>query len=265
MHHEWPAGVAGSWLVLLASTTLSASEPTWPEPLGHYAGGEDACIAVYDHRAEVLHLNDSQRCAEPLAPCSTFKIPHALIGLDLGLLSGPGHVKRWDGTEHRRTVQNRDHDLASSIRYSIVWYYQELALEIGPDAMMRYLELFNYGNRDISGGQDIFWLGSTLKISALGQVGFMAALDAEALPASRQAQQQVRAMMRQDDRLPEGFTGELYGKTGSCEMPEGDHGWFAGFYHRDGQRYSFAVNVKGDDKWGQDARRIALNLMQALP
>jgi beta-lactamase class D len=48
-------------------------------------------------------------------------------------------------------------------------------------------------------------------------------------------------------------------------MPEGDHGWFAGFYHRDDRRYSFAVNLRGDNKWGQDARRIAVNLMQALP
>ena len=44
----------------------------------------------------------------------------------------------------------------------------------------------------------------------------MAALDAEVLPASPENQAIVKAMLEQDEDLPEGLDGTIYGKTGSC-------------------------------------------------
>jgi len=248
----------------LAAVAASADTPHWQKPLTEYAAGLSACIAIYSKEDDQYLVHNLPQCEEQLSPCSTFKIPNALIGLESGVLSGPGDVKEWDGTQHSREALNRDHDLASAIKYSIVWYFQDVALEIGPEQMQASLDAFDYGNRDISGGQDRFWLSSSLKISALEQIDFMAALNDDQLPAGRDNQETVKRLMLQDYRLPEGFSGELYGKTGTCLDADGGHGWFTGFLHRDGEEYIFAVNLKSDDPRGWDARAIAVEVLKDI-
>jgi beta-lactamase class D len=233
--------------------------------LSAYAGDSAACIAIHDPATRQYYIHNVAQCEERLAPCSTFKVPNALVGLESGVLAGPGDVKRWDGTEHSRAVLNQDHDLASAMRHSVVWYFQAVARDVGAERMQAALDAWGYGNRNISGGQDRFWLSSTLRISALEQLRFMSELAGDALPASPVNQAVVRSLIRQTDDLPAGLRGELYGKTGSCSGPKGDYGWFTGFLERDGQTHAFAVNVKGEGQWGADARRIAIEVLRDMP
>ena len=51
------------------------------------------------------------------------------------------------------------------MKQSVVWYYQELARRVGPERMQKWVTAFRYGNEDISGGIDRFWLESALRIS----------------------------------------------------------------------------------------------------
>lgn len=264
MHHKlFSMALAAAATATAGSACLAESGRGYPV-LSEYAPEKSACIVIFDVSADQFLVRNPKQCQERLPPCSTFKIPNALIGLETGVLSGPGDLKTWDGTRHEREVNNRDHDLASAIENSVLWYFQDVALDVGPGRMQAWLDRLDYGNRDISGGQDRFWLSSSLEIDAFEQVRFMAALDEGALDAGRENQQAVEDMMRQTKNLPEGFSGDLYGKTGSCVGEEGDHGWFAGFYHRDGRRYVFAVNVKGEKQWGWQAREIAVNVLNDL-
>lgn len=257
-------------VTLLATCAAAPDSRAGPDhglrPLGDYAELQATCIVLYNRTTNEYRLHNMEQCQERLSPCSTFKVPNALIGLDTGVVSGPQDRKTWDGKERSRKILNQDHDLASSIKYSVVWYFQDLATDVGPQRMQAELDAFAYGNRDISGGQDRFWLSSTLKISALEQLRFMDRLDREALPASRANQAAVKSMMLQDEGLPEGFKGSLYGKTGSCVNVEShnEHGWFTGFLHRGKQRYVFAVNVKGDGQWGHKARKIAVKIFNDI-
>ncbi|MGH8726962.1 MAG: penicillin-binding transpeptidase domain-containing protein [Burkholderiales bacterium] len=41
---------------------------------------------------------------------------------------------------------------------SVVWYYQELARRIGRERLQAYVDRFEYGNQNISGRIDQFWL-----------------------------------------------------------------------------------------------------------
>lgn len=249
---------------LLPASTLHADTPYWPKPLSEYAAERSACIAIYSRTDKQYMVHNLPQCQQRLSPCSTFKIPNTLIGLEAGVLSGPGDEKKWDGTQHSREALNQDHDLASAIKFSIVWYFQDVALDIGPQQMQASLDAFNYGNRDISGGQDHFWLSSSLRISALEQINFMATLDDERLPAGKDNQETVKRLMLQDYRLPEDFSGDLYGKTGSCVGLDVNHGWFTGFLHREGKEYVFAVNIKGKNPRGWDARTLAIEVLQDM-
>ncbi len=252
---------------LLLSAGVPAAESSGDDPgvFGDY--GACALLVTRDRYDQSRLETGTGQCELPLSPCSTFKIPNALIGLQTGVVSGPDHLKEWDGTGHRREVNNRDHTLTSAIRHSVVWYFQSLARDVGEQAMASWLERLDYGNRDISGGIDRFWLGSSLLIDARAQLEMVRKLWRDGLPFDEHHQRQVRVMLAQDSDL----AGALHGKTGSCPGNAAagapPHGWFVGWVDWDRNRERnpattwFAVNITGEGANGREARRIALNLL----
>ena len=255
---------------LLFCEPAKPGEP--PQPIGEYFGKFRACALLvqrdrYDE--SLIEFNPGQ-CDMPLSPCSTFKIPNALIGLQTGAVTGPGHLKTWDGTAHSREINNRDHTLASAIEHSVVWYFRSLARDIGEQEMAKWLSRLNYGNQDISAGIDRFWLGSSLEISARRQLELVRSLWRNGLPFGEVHQRQVRKMLAQDADLP----GTLYGKTGSCPgnpaTGKPAHGWFIGWVEWDRNRTRnpattwFAVNIMGEEARGREARRMAIQLLADL-
>src|SRR5690606_19614324 len=107
---------------------------------------------------------------------------NALIGLETGAVRDEYEVKRWDGVIRSFDTWNRDHSLGSAMRESAIWFYQDMARDIGFSRMQEKFSKLNYGNKDLSGGIDRFWLDSSLKISAIEQVDFMEQLVKEELP-----------------------------------------------------------------------------------
>jgi beta-lactamase class D len=242
------------------------------ESLQSYFGEYSACALILDrdrHHERLIEFTPD-RCRLPLSPCSTFKIPNALIGLQTGVINGPEQLKTWDGVKRSRKALNRDHTLQSAMQHSVVWYFQSLAPDVGEQRMQNWLERLNYGNGDISGGIDRFWLGSSLEIDAYGQLDLLKKLQHGALPFDDQVQEQVRLMLRQDTPLE----GQLYGKTGSClgNQTQGkpDHGWFIGWVDwqatnpRNPATTWFVINITGEEAWGRKAREFALELLEDL-
>lgn len=130
---------------------------------------------------QVYSYNDD-RTKIRFTPESSFKVANALIGLDVKAVAEEYEVKRWDGIVREFPAWNRDHSLASGMRDSAIWYYQAMARDIGQEQMQKYVNRIGYGNRDISGGIDTFWLNSSLRISAVEQVNFIEKLVEEDLP-----------------------------------------------------------------------------------
>ncbi len=197
------------------------------------------------------------RAAERVSPCSTFKIPHALIALELGVLDGPDHVLPWDGTVRDRELLNRDHDLASAIRHSVVWYFQEVATRIGPERMQTALDALGYGNRDISGGQTTFWLGGSLRLSAEEQAVFLARLARDELPFGDAAQDAVldALVVHEEPGLV------VRGKTGSRRNP--DLGWWVGWVCRPQGDVVFVGCARGRGMFGHTLRPRVEEVLRA--
>ena len=210
----------------------------------------------------------TEQCTLPLSPCSTFKIPNTLIGLQLDLLEGPEHTRPWDGVERWNPDWNRDHNLATAMSQSVVWYYQALAREIGDERMSTWLKRLDYGNADASSGIDTFWLGGSLAIDARGQLAFLQQLTRGHLPVRPEHMVTVRNLLQQDSDLP----GQLYGKTGSClgdeDRGQPDHGWYVGWLDHgtvtNRATTWFVVNIRGEGGTGRKARPIALELLNMM-
>jgi beta-lactamase class D len=246
-----------------AETTLkdlAASQAAVDALVKPALGKFEGCVVIQVPAQKIRLVYNAPMASEEASPCSTFKIPNTLIGLDTGVLSGPDHVFKWDGKERSLPVWNHDHTLKEAFRNSTVWYYQELARQIGPERMQKYVDGFDYGNTDISGGIDQFWLGNTLKISAADQVRFLIKLRAGKLPVSQETYVKARQVFLLDER----GAARLYAKTGTDgDLKTGKFtmGWFVGWLEP--QMVFFAIRITGGegDAWGKEARRIMEGLL----
>jgi len=232
-------------LLLTMSLRLLAAEPIWQEhPEWRSEFGERSVVGtalVFDETANRFHVFDRGRAEMGFLPASTFKVFNALVGLETGAVQDEYETIRWDGKERSNPKWNRDTDLAGGMRNSTVWFYQAMARRIGATRMQGWIDKVGYGNRDIGGGIDRFWLGGKLRISALQQIEFLRHLAAGTLPFSARAQETVRRITVMDS-APDYI---LHGKTGwgANEGGQPDIGWYVGWVERAGRRWFVAVNM----------------------
>ncbi|MEM9665021.1 MAG: penicillin-binding transpeptidase domain-containing protein, partial [Bacteroidota bacterium] len=192
-----------------------------PDFAPHFeAAGVSGTFVLYDPVAGRTLVHNPERAAEPFLPASTFKILNALIALETGAAADTATVVPWDGVERSIAAWNRDHTLASGFRNSTVWYYQEMARRIGAERMQDYVQRADYGNGDIGGGLDVFWLMGDLRITALEQVAFLERLHRRELPFSPATMDAVSGIMIED----QGPDYVLRAKTGWGVAPDPDVG-----------------------------------------
>lgn len=246
--------------LLLLPSWLFASERNWtghPEWAGEFAErGVRGSIVVFDERAQAWHVFARERAEARYSPASTFKLFNALVALETGAVKDEYEVIRWDGVKGTFDDWNRDHSLASGMKYSVVWYYQEIARRIGPQRMQDWLERTGYGNRDIGGGIDRFWLDGALCISGVEQVEFLRRLASGTLPFRPEVQEAVRRIA-----IVESAPGHvLHAKTGWALVgaEQADFGWYVGWVERDGRRWFFALTIDMPKAREDAPKRIAI-------
>lgn len=219
----------------------------------------ESCFLLYDEQDGHTAREPSEACSTRVTPASTFKIPHALAALDAGVVSGAHETFPYDGSSLPFERWKHDHDLASAMRDSVVWYFQRIAERMGIEREREYLRTFEYGNLDASGPLTSFWLGDSLQISPDEQLAFLRRFFEGRLPVEADAARTVREILVQPSgRIvnaagehsfaapwPEGTT--VHAKTGRAE----DHGravvWLVGRVERDGRAWIFVSCVVGSD------------------
>ncbi len=198
---------------------------------------------LYDLNKDLYIRYNPKRCNKRFIPASTFKILNSLIGLETAVIRDQEFYLTWDGTEHRMPEWNRDHTLKSAIKFSVVWYYQELARRVGYEKMYYYVHKCNYGNKDISGGIDRFWLDGALRISQKEQIEFLKKLYKNDLPFSRRNIDIVKDILLNEDD----GSYRLRAKTGSGFQDGKSIGWYVGYLEQNDNVYFFATNIEADD------------------
>ena len=206
--------------------------------------GRDGCFELYDLKTNKLNVrSDDGRCAERTSPCSTFKVPLALMAFDAGVLADAGSSLKWDGTVTSREVWNHDQTAATWMQNSVVWFSQRLTPMLGIEKVKSYLARFDYGNQDLTGGLTTAWLSSSLTISPDEQLAFWQRFWHEELAVSKHAFK-VTKEITFVDKSASGWT--LHGKTGTGRVgPNKDStlwlGWFAGHVARGDREYVFVT------------------------
>ncbi|MFO7565033.1 MAG: penicillin-binding transpeptidase domain-containing protein [Enhygromyxa sp.] len=239
------------------------------------AAGYVGVFVLLDPASESLIISDPALAERGFIPASTFKIINSLIALETGVATSPEFALAWDG-EERGFDWDRDHDLRSAFRVSAVWYYQELARRIGEPRMAQWVAAADYGNRDISGGVDMFWLNGGLRISPREQVEFLRRVHEGHSPFSAPTVQVFLDEVMIDERR-EGVT--IRAKTGWARTQdfadpaavgfEGHAGWYVGSVEQsDGSRVYFATLLlapePAPETFREDRRELTGVLLRAL-
>lgn len=218
------------------------------------------CTVVADAATDKVLVQEGN-CGERVTPASTFKIAIALMGFDAGVLQDehtPTLPYRkgypdWGGEPWRQPT-----DAGRWIRYSVVWFSQQVAQSLGQERFQRYASAFDYGNADVSGkpayptGMMGAWINSTLRISPIEQVAFLKKIVKRQLPVSEHA-------FRMTDRiteigtLPGGW--DVHGKTGTGSPgmtgrydAAHAYGWFVGWAAYGKDAIVFARLIQDDRK-----------------
>ncbi len=232
--------------ILLFVFTLMSVGSIYPQSdtafVEKYFQNHAGAFVLFDMSSGKYFRYNKQRCAERFTPASTFKIPNSLVGLETKVIPDENFVIKWDGIERPVKEWNRDHTLASAIKYSVVPYYQELARRVGKERMQKYLDEFDYGNQKIGERIDYFWLDNSLKISADEQIEFLKKFYGYKLPVSKRSIDIVKKILPKE----EFSKSVLRVKTGGGEKEDGTYiGWLVGYVEKGNNVYLFAFNVDG--------------------
>jgi beta-lactamase class D len=220
----------------------------------------DGCFSMVNNQDGAVTVYNMKLDTQRVLPASTFKIVNSLIGLETGRITGADMVIKWDGVKRWNEDWNKDLTMAEAFKVSAVNYYQEVARRIGRDTMKHWLDTLHYGNMDISGPIDSFWLNNTLKISPDEQLGLVKKLYFDKLPFSKTTQQTVRDVMLQENNT----LYKLSYKTGwGFDESQNAIGWITGWIEENRHVYFFVLLVKSPDK-DIDMRTVRMNILKGI-
>ncbi|MGB3074109.1 MAG: class D beta-lactamase [Chitinophagales bacterium] len=231
----------------------------------------DGCFELFDLKKSQFTDCNADRCSQRFIPASTFKIFNSLVGLQVGAVPDEHYMMKWDGITRSVPSWNHDQDMEEAIHNSTVWYYQEIARRIGAGKMQQYLNLVHYGNMNMSGAIDSFWLTGGLRISCDEQIEFLKDFYLNTYHFSQPSVDIVKKILVQDDTL--GY--RLSGKTG-WGMMKGEEtggkelniGWFVGYVEKGDEVYFFATNISSPEpapeNFGRVSKQITLKILEEL-
>jgi beta-lactamase class D len=205
--------------LLFLALALVVRAQEWTEIEVERAFAPFEYVLLLDQGGTVQRWNRNLSAAEAFLPWSTFKLPHALIALDAGVI-GP----ELDRRRCRPSECHADHgelNLEDAIRESCVSYFRQTARAIGPVRMAADLAKLGYPATGPLEPLDGFWLAGGFKVTPEQQLHWIRRFYTEALPVAQPHLARVRSASL---RAPgDGYV--LHGKTGTSGK---GLGWFVG-------------------------------------
>ena len=233
--------VAFVLIALLLSQWASAAM------LASQFGRRYGALEIYDAQSKLSFRVNMPRLQEDLPPCSSYMVPLFAIALGTGVIKENDSKIAFDpakhpGSENWPESWKRDQTFDTALRNSVQWYAQELVRRIGAERLQQNMKRLKYGNADISGGLDKFWMSSSLRLSTFQQIDFVRNFREGKLGFNPRVTKLLQDALVVE-RTPE-YT--IYGKYGSCPMPDGSYiGWLVGYVERLGKVYYYALNLDG--------------------
>ncbi len=238
---------------------------------------KDVCFLLFDLKANrYKEIFNHRRCDDRYAPVSLFEIPLAVIAFDSGLIKREDDVVyKWNGVPHPWKPKNRDYTAELWMHNNAGWLTQDLSEKIGAERIRNYLERFEYGNFDMSGGVRHAWFTpnphirevyeNSLRLTAFEKLRFLKKLWQNDLPVSLESQEKTRKLMRTETLASGDVLTYKYGQGFTDTGYDQRLGWFVGHLVHKGVPYLAVLNfhdrnhAKGRKHAGEEATELAIS------
>lgn len=218
------------------------------------------CFTMLNNSSGEITVYNMEMDTTRFLPASTFKVVNSLIGLQTGVITNDTMVIKWDGVKRWNDDWNKDMGMKEAFRASNVAYYQEVARRIGHDTMKKWIDSLHYGNANINGPVDSFWLNNRLKISPDEQLGLMKKLFFNQLPFRVGVQETVKEAMLWESNTAY----KLSYKTGwGFDEQDNAIGWIVGWIEENKHVYFFVTLVKSPDR-NIEMRKVRMDITKGI-
>ncbi|HTI89529.1 MAG TPA: penicillin-binding transpeptidase domain-containing protein [Puia sp.] len=201
-------------------------------------------------------------------PAGTFDIVQSLVALQTGMLADtsariPGSL--WTmmsiGDTNKLsapilTLQGAFQNVGNAGNIG----FRGISGLLGKDSLKKWLDTVHYGNRDMGGSLDSFWLNNHLKITSDEQLGLIKRLYFDQLPFFNRPQKLVREMMPMESNS----VYRMAYKTGRGIKEDGHAiGWVLGWVEENKHPYFFVLNLEAEDTT-KDLSVIGLHIVKSI-
>jgi beta-lactamase class D len=214
--------------------------------------GFTGTFVVRDDRGLVDVSYNAERADVRFSPCSTFKLPFAVMFLENGIVRDPDTIVKYEprlaaglmsgppGTAHDQTLTSAFHESAN-------WYFDTVSRSLDRAVVQQFTTRAGYGNADVrdAAEQGSYWYDGRLRISANEQVRFLQRLHNGELGLSAR----TTGLIKQVVQVEETPRWRLAGKTGACRgvgEEDATH-WYVGWVEKADNTYYFALQFAADD------------------
>ncbi|QDP38957.1 BlaR1 family beta-lactam sensor/signal transducer [Radiobacillus deserti] len=231
------------------------------EDLSPYFEDYEGSFVLFDMKNDQYHIYNKDKSTRRVSPNSTYKIYSALLALESNVISRNDSSLKWNGIEYPYDAWNQDQNLYTAMSHSVNWYFQHIDKKVQLDSIYENLKEIGYGNLDVSGGVEQFWMESSLKISPIEQVQLLTSFYKNKWGFKDQNVETVKDAILLEEK---GST-RLSGKTGTGRVNERNvNGWFIGYVEDVDNTYVFATNIQnGRNASGSIAADITLSILNA--
>ena len=174
-------------------------------------------------------------------PAATFHILLSLVGIQTGIIKDDSAVIHPDMEISNRQESGNDPTLKQAFQNSSVKAFGVLARRIGKDTLKRWIDSLGYGNKDMHGTVDSFWLDNHLTITPDEELGLVKKLYFSQLPFFQRSQKMVCQMMLMESNanyLLSYVAGDAVKKDGNSI------GWIVGWIEENKHPYFFVLNLE---------------------
>ncbi|MFD2655585.1 BlaR1 family beta-lactam sensor/signal transducer [Gracilibacillus thailandensis] len=213
------------------------------EDLSTFFSGYDGSFVLYDLQKAQYLIYNKDKSVLRVSPNSTYKVYSALFALESGVITPQHTSMEWDEKTYPHEAWNQNQNLFTAMENSVTWYYQKLDQKIGKERIKANFEKIHYGNQNVSGGIEDYWLESSLKISPIEQVQTLKDFYTNQFGFNEKNVELIKDAIKLE--MKDNVT--LYGKTGTGTVNDKNvNGWFIGYVETKSNTYFFATNIEND-------------------
>ncbi len=198
-------------------------------------GVTGACV-VFNQRMNSYYYSDTIKIQTLQTPNNSFHLYAGLIGLESGV------IKNYETPSGDDTLTNDN--LIKALKSDNPVFFSVNARKLKQEKIQNWLNLLNYGNRDISGGTTVFWNNNSLKISTKQQFDLLKKLYYYNLPFSFENIRLVKSTFRLTKLVNKNvYTFKVTGLQNSKQ-----HAWYIGYVEFLNNTYLFVQSLENSKK-----------------